>query len=456
MSRLPLSNTHEQVPVPAEWIHLVDFLEESTPVTAKDIAGWTKSDSLLSKVYHYCLSGWPDSKIENELKPFYERRSELSIQGDCLLWGIRIIIPPKGRATLLQELHSEHIGISRMKQLARSYFWWPNMDSEIEQKVNACSSCIEKRNFPPKAELHPWAWPQNVWHRVHIDYAGPMKGYHFLVIIDATSKWTEIYKTKTITSEVTIGFLRSCFARFGIPAVLVSDNATNFKSVSFQNYLQSLGVCHLPTSVHSPNMNGLAERMVQTFKNGVQHFVGVSHNDVQKKLDQFLMKYRMSPHSTTGVPPSELMFGRKIRNIFDLLRPNEAINDWVACKQSQMKNDFNKKKPRTIALQTNEKVRVRNYGKGPNWKKAIITSRTGAVTYKCRLVPDDVIVQRHLNQIWPDHESSTTSESTSDSQNDSFDTVHDDEESSDDYVYHPTVRVTRSGRVSKPPDRTNL
>ena len=46
---------------------------------------------------------------------------------------------------MLEELHVGHPGIVRMKELARSYFWWPNVDLEIEQTVRNCSSCQQVR-----------------------------------------------------------------------------------------------------------------------------------------------------------------------------------------------------------------------------------------------------------------------------------------------------------------------
>ena len=59
LSRLPLPNENECIPIPAEWIDTVELME-STPVTAREIAKLTKSDQILSQVLHYCHIGWPD------------------------------------------------------------------------------------------------------------------------------------------------------------------------------------------------------------------------------------------------------------------------------------------------------------------------------------------------------------------------------------------------------------
>ena len=46
---------------------------------------------------------------------------------------------------MLEELHVGHPGIVRMKELTRSYFWWSNVDLEIEQTVKNCSGCQQVR-----------------------------------------------------------------------------------------------------------------------------------------------------------------------------------------------------------------------------------------------------------------------------------------------------------------------
>ena len=50
-----------------------------------------------------------------------------------------------------------------MRALARSYLWWPQLDTEIEQLVKNCQQCKAKAANPPVAPAHPWIVPQNPW-----------------------------------------------------------------------------------------------------------------------------------------------------------------------------------------------------------------------------------------------------------------------------------------------------
>ena len=62
----------------------------------------------------------------------------------------------------------------------------------------------------------------------------------FLVIIDAHSKWVEIFRTST--STITIQCLRFTFSRFGIPHTIVSDNGSCFTSTEFGKFLRLNGI----------------------------------------------------------------------------------------------------------------------------------------------------------------------------------------------------------------------
>lgn len=58
------------------------------------------------------------------------------------MWGHRLVIPNKFREELLKELHSTHMGIVKMKGLARSYMWWPKIDCDIEKITKECDMCL--------------------------------------------------------------------------------------------------------------------------------------------------------------------------------------------------------------------------------------------------------------------------------------------------------------------------
>ena len=471
LSRLPLQDTVENVPVPAEWVYFVNEFKDY-PITAEDIRNSTLKDPCLLNVIRCCVNGFPEKPPE-ELKPFYNKRLELSIQHDCILWGSRVVIPLTLRQKILSELHSCHVGICKMKELARSYFWWPSMDRDIEILVNSCSECLSVRPDPKRADLHPWDWPDRPWHRVHIDYAGPVGKDYFLIIVDAHSKWTEIYRTSGVTSDITIKCLRNCFSRFGLPVSLVSDNGPCFISSEFSNFVGMNGIHHIKTAVYKPSTNGLAENMVKTFKMFLKTTEG---GDIQKKLDQFLFKYRNTPHVTTGVTPSELMFGRKVRTVFDLLKPKE-IKDRVLQKQKLQKFYRDPKRSRNFDINPSDKILIKDFSCNNNkWSPASVIEQTGPLSYKC-VTENNKIVKRHQDQILSSKPmTSSLGCPISDSENiplDNFvmensnipvnsqDTNTSDSSGSEQVQASPVaevpmVNLRRSTRVSRPPDKLDL
>lgn len=190
--------------------------------------------------------------------PYTRHQDELSTQESCVLWGGRVVIPPPGHNALLKQLHQSHPDITRMKGLACSYMWWPNMDAEVEALVKACVKCQENRNSPPVAPLHPWEVSDKPWRRIHIDYVGPWKRKMFLIQMDAYSKWTEAHAMSRSTSTVTIDCLRQSFSQHGIPEIIVSDNGSCFTSEEFQDFVEKNGIRHITLAPYHPSSNGLA------------------------------------------------------------------------------------------------------------------------------------------------------------------------------------------------------
>ena len=138
----------------------------------------------------------------------------------------------------------------------------------MEKIVRHCDIC-QSHASPPAAPLHPWTWPSPPWLRIHIDYAGPSLGHRFLAVIDAHSKWIEVIPMNSTTTIATVEKLRVLFAQFGIPEVLVSDNGTNFVSNEFEEFTRRNGIKHVTSVPAHPTSNGLVERPIKTFKDGL-------------------------------------------------------------------------------------------------------------------------------------------------------------------------------------------
>jgi len=439
VSRLPLPVQPREVPMPQELVYLLEGLEIS-PVTVDQIRSWTDRDPVLSKVRRFVQHGWPRT-FDSVLQPYHSRQLELSIQDNCLLWGNRVVVPKQGREKLLALLHEGHPGISKMKGLARSYVWWPNIDADLEAQVKQCNQCQANQPSPPAVPMHPWEWPEHPWERIHLDYAGPFLGKMFLVVVDAHSKWMEIEVVNTATTQATVEQLRAMFARFGLPKVIVTDNGTCFTSSEFTEFTRRNHIRHFKTAPYHPSSNGLAERAVQTFKQGMKKQLT---GTVVTKLSRFLFHYRLTPHTTTGIAPAELMLKQRPRSHLDLIIP--SLKDKVSQQQQNQKSQHDRT-TRQRTFQQDDLVMVRSF-KGPknSWLPATVVSTSGGQSYKIKLT-DGKIVRRHADHIQP-------------RQSDCIPAPEDD---SDDIPIpvsqqppasgSATIELRRSQRYRRPPER---
>ena len=220
--------------------------------TFAQVQKWTQSDLVLFRVKNFTPSGWP-WRVDEPLKPFFERKNDLSLEDGCILSGSRVVIPPQGRDRVLEELHQAHPGSSRMKVVARSYVWWPKMDQNIETYVGAREICAEHHNRPAKVPVHPWEFPVRCWSRIHVDYLGLMDGEMVLVTVDSFSKWIEADVVSGCTVQTTIRKLRHLFAAQGLPDILVSDNSPCFTSSEFRHFTSVHGIRHLTSAPYHPS-----------------------------------------------------------------------------------------------------------------------------------------------------------------------------------------------------------
>lgn len=234
LSRVPLPETTDAGTEPmTAYLHALigEHLEEA-PLCAKQISKATRKDAELSRLHRYVMEGWP-KKVSEEQKVYYKKKEELSVEQGCVLWGTRVVVPAKLRTAVLNEIHSGHPGIVKMKTIARQYVWWPHIDMDVEKTCKQCDRCQLEQRMPRLVPLHPWEFPGDVWKRLHIDFAGPFMGHMFMIVVDAYSKWLEVFKMAQITSSTTISRLLRLFASYGLPEQVVTDMAQLSCQMSF-------------------------------------------------------------------------------------------------------------------------------------------------------------------------------------------------------------------------------
>ncbi|CAB3257988.1 unnamed protein product [Arctia plantaginis] len=367
LSRLPLP---EKVDVCGS-INYFNFVNE-VPLSYQEIAKYTQKDPILSKVYEYVMTGWPNYMSDECLKPYFSKRAELVTEQKCVLWGGRVIIPEQLRSKVLGMFHESHQGIVQTKMLVRGYCWWPNYNNEIETEISKCDICQSTRNFTKSIEPVSWKKCENNFERVHIDFF--MKDTTtYLLIVDSRSKWLDVHIMLGTSASQVIEKLCRTFAIIGIPAEIVSDNGPPFTSIEFLNFLKSNGCIPLKSPPYHPESNGMAERTVQTIKQALSKLI-LQKRGLSKEvlLQNFLFTYRNAPNST-GMSPNEIIFKYKPRTRFELMKPSNILSKRIVQSANNLMAQ--------VMFKVGDSVWCKNLKEGKGWSKAFIVQCLSPVRY---------------------------------------------------------------------------
>ena len=118
--------------------------------------------------------------------------------------------------------------------------------------------------------------------------------------------------------------MKSVFACHGIPQTLRTDNGPQYSSYEFKTFCKQYGIEHETSSPHFQSSNGEAECAIQTVKR-------LWKKTSDKHLA--LLDYRTTPLQCVNLSPSQLLMGRRPRNILpscdSVLKPREHDSETV-------------------------------------------------------------------------------------------------------------------------------
>ena len=265
----------------------------------------------------YCQTEWPAKHaIPAAVRPFRKARSSLSVCNQLLMFDQRIVVPSSLQKETLERIHDSHQGISRCRMRSKSSVWWPGISSAIQEMIQRCPVCV--RN----AELHhepliSTTLPQYPWQMLGSDLF-ELKGTTYLLVVDYFSRYPEVIRLTSTTSNAVITSLKSMFARHGIPEHFRSDNGPQYSSSEFGEFAKMYGFEHNSSSPRFPQSNGLAERTVKTIKQLLSH---------STDLNMVLLNYRATPLSWCDKSPAELLMGRRLWSTLPQVR-EQLIPGW--------------------------------------------------------------------------------------------------------------------------------
>ena len=293
-------------------------------------------------VHRLTLNGWPDrqGRVPRAARFYWSFRDELSIDGDLLTKGERVVIPLSCRDSILVDLHGSHAGINKAMDLARTCVYWPGMEADVTDYIKRCLTCIESSNLPVEM-LHPHEVPPGPWVKIGVDFFQDHLGKKHLIVADYFSKFPYVFPVASSHHFKTISHLCELFAAEGVPAIVMSDNGPPFNGEEFRQFSRDFDFIHTTSSPHFHQLNGFIESMVKKVKNAYKKMDG-SPNALAKAL----LQVRDTPITADLPSPAEILHGRPAQGTV-LSRPSRKVNICQICQrlvelQEKQKEQFNR------------------------------------------------------------------------------------------------------------------
>jgi len=226
-----------------------------------------------------------------------------------------------------------HLGVDKCLEEIKCVFHVRNLGRKLRKFIACCDVC-QKTKHPNRSvdveEKHHF--PKKPGDVCAVDIYGSLpisRGgvRYILVCLDVFSKYIKLYALKSATTKACLNKLvNHYFGTVISPKVILSDNATQFRSPSWGKQLHKHGVETRFTPIRHPESNPSERYMRELSK-----FCRIYCNDNHKKWAELLPFIENWINNTvasaTGYTPTELMYGSERRNVLNKLMPNLPILD---------------------------------------------------------------------------------------------------------------------------------
>jgi len=265
--------------------------------------------------------------------------NEYLIQDDMLTTKSFPQVPfvPKGRirSDIIKIYHDTpangaHFGRDKTIHKIQQRYFWPNMVSDIRDHIKSCIPCLQNNHArrKPPGLLKPIKPPEGIWQLLTMDFHGPItpatkQGNKYIIsLTDVLSKFVITRAVRDCTAATAARFVtEDVILKYGTPKCILTDNGTHFTASMMTELFKKIGVTHLYSTPYHPMTNGQIERYNATMDSKIAALSNDNRTNWDAQLPFVTFNYNTSIHTTTGLIPFEMMYGRSPILPFDQQKP---------------------------------------------------------------------------------------------------------------------------------------
>lgn len=276
-----------QMVVPDALSRAVETMKLSDMARTNDSAYTTLKNKVQQSPAQYI-----DLRIDNDVIP-----KHINKYADAIDDAWRIYVPGDHQPAIMRQYHDDklaaHGGILKTINRIRRHYYWPSMQRDIGKYIRECEVCnaTKPSNKCLVQPMGKYRDPEKPFKMIAMDYVGPetrtSRGNKYTVVaIDIFSKFVVMKPLRTASTEATIEFLQSeVFYKYGVPAIIISDNGPQLRSMAFAQFLAKHNVAHWKTAAYHAQANA-TEAVNKTIMTAVRAYVRDDRN--QRNWDMHL------------------------------------------------------------------------------------------------------------------------------------------------------------------------
>ena len=283
----------------------------------------------------------------------------------------RALLPAALEQRLMKYVHLSlgHLGVDKCISEINHIFQVKNLGRKIRKFIAECDVCQRvkhpNRSVEIEAKHHLPKLPGDL---CAVDIYGNLPtskgGVKFiLVCLDVFSGFVKLYALKANTTRACVNRLvNQYFPEVTTPKIILSDNATQFRSPAWEKQLRSHGVETRFTPVRHPESNP-SERCMRELGKFCKIYCHDNHRKWVELLPHIERWINHTVATSRGFTPSELMFGTKRQNVVKQLAPGlQDMGPEETSVEAKIKEAYDK-------MINKAKLRERRHKRGnANWQ----------------------------------------------------------------------------------------